>query len=545
MEGGSRATLKRRKKKRASEEPVAEPVPEPVEEPVAEPVKKKKKKKVEDADKKGMFTSAAFSSLPLSEGTLKALTQMGLTKMTKIQEKAIPCMLEGKDVVAQAKTGSGKTLAFVLPIVELLLKTKFQQRNGLGALILTPTRELAVQIHSVLGEVQLKHTRGLAIGGANRRSEAERLAKGVCTLVATPGRLLDHLQNTPFVFKNLMVFVVDEADRILDEGFEDDLRRIVKLLPTTRQTALFSATQTQKIDDIARLSVTDPVYVAVDATTTVSTLEQGYVVVSPDDRFRLLFTFLKRHGTKHKIMVFFSSCNAVKYYSDLLNYIDVKVSDIHGKQKQAKRTSTFFDFCKAETGVLLCTDVAARGLDIPKVHWIVQYDPPDDPREYIHRVGRTARGENTQGKALLFLIPQELGFLQFLRNANVTLNEYEFPPAKLANIQPALTKLVETNYYLHKSAKDAYRSYLLAYASHAHKDVFNVHRLDLNAVAKAFGFSIPPRVDLNLSARGDKKQEKRRRKAGLEHKTTKSGHAFSAENPYGVRQAGDTRQFAH
>ena len=241
--------------------------------------------------------------------------------------------------------------------------------------------------------------------------------------------------------------------------------------------------------------------------------------------------------------VFFSSCNSVKFHSELLNYIDLEVMDIHGKQKQQKRTTTFFQFCKQDKGILLCTDVAARGLDIPRVDWIVQYDPPDDPKEYIHRVGRTARGTNGQGRALLFLLPEETAFLKYLRAAKVTLQEFEFP----------VSKLIEKNYYLNKSARDAYRAYLLSYASHAHKDIFNVHELDLAGVGKAFGFSVPPRVDLNLSARGDKTDVRRKTKssasgsggggAGSKAKFGSSGHAFSADNPYGKRDAGDKRQF--
>ena len=143
-------------------------------------------------------------------------------------------------------------------------------------------------------------------------------------------------------------------------------------------------------------------------------------------------------------------------------------------------------------GILLCTDVAARGLDIPSVHWIIQFDPPDEPKEYIHRVGRTARGTNTQGRALLMLLPQELQFLKYLRQANVSLTEYEFPPHKIANMQNQLEALITKNYYLHRSAKDAYRSYLLAYASHSLKNIYDVKALDLVAVAKSFGFEHPP-----------------------------------------------------
>lgn len=248
--------------------------------------------------------------------------------------------------------------------------------------------------------------------------------------------------------------------------------------------------------------------------------------------------------------VFFSSCNSVKFHAELLNYIDIEVMDIHGKQKQQKRTTTFFQFCKQTEGILLCTDVAARGLDIPAVDWIVQYDPPDDPKEYIHRVGRTARGADTQGRALLFLLPEELAFLKYLRAARVTLQEYEFPNHKIAQIGSQMTMLIEKNFYLHKSAKDAYRSYLLSYASHSHKDIFNVQEIDLQGVGTAFGFTVPPRVDLNFSARGDKKgrssNKRPREEGGEDHgrKYGSSGHAFSAENPYGKRAAGDKRQFS-
>ena len=207
------------------------------------------------------------------------------------------------------------------------------------------------------------------MGGANRRSETEKLAKGINLIVSTPGRLLDHLQNTPgFVYRNLRALILDEADRILDVGFEDELKAIVKILPNPadRQTMLFSATMTTKVEDLARVSLRPgPLYINVDNTkhSTVENLEQGYVLCDPDMRFPLLFTFLKRH-LKKKLLVFFSTCDAVNFYCDLLNYIDIPVLGLHGKQKQAKRTSTFFEFINCSTGILLCTDVAARGLDV-------------------------------------------------------------------------------------------------------------------------------------------------------------------------------------
>ena len=232
-----------------------------------------------------------------------------------------------------------------------------------------------------------------------------------------------------------------------------------------RQSMLFSATQTTKVTDLARISLRPgPIHIDVDkeeSTSTVSTLSQGYVVCPPEHRFLLLFTFLKKN-LKKKVIVFFSSCNSVKYHSELLNYIDVPVLDLHvsftfyplfwrgnpltpflymqGKQKQQKRTNTFFEFINAESGILLSTDVAARGLDIPRVDYIVQYDPPDDPRDYIHRVGRTARAGKV-GKSLLFLMESELGFLRYLKQAKVPLNEFVFPKDRIENVQTQVSFL--------------------------------------------------------------------------------------------------------
>ncbi|KTW29358.1 ATP-dependent RNA helicase HAS1 [Pneumocystis carinii B80] len=469
-----------------------------------------------------------FSDLSLSKPTEKALQNMGFSKMTEVQARTIPILMSGKDVLGAAKTGSGKTLAFLIPAIEILYSLKFKPRNGTGIIIISPTRELALQIFGVAKELLEHHTQtfGVVIGGANRRAEAEKLEKGVNLLVATPGRLLDHLQNTKgFVYRNLKALIIDEADRILEIGFEDEMRQIIKILPNeNRQSMLFSATQTTKVEDLARISLRPgPLYINVDSDkkkSTVDGLEQGYVVCDSDKRFLLLFTFLKRN-LKKKIIVFFSSCNSVKYHSELLNYIDIPVLDLHGKQKQQKRTNTFFEFSNAKQGTLICTDVAARGLDIPAVDWIVQYDPPDDPRDYIHRVGRTARGTEAKGKSLMFLVPSELGFLRYLKAAKVSLNEYEF--SRLANIQSQLEKLISKNYYLNKSAKDGYRSYLQAYASYALKSIFDVNNLDLAKVAKSFGFATPPSVNINIGS-GSKSSRKYSKNLKRSHDSSRNEH---------------------
>ncbi|KAL3264571.1 hypothetical protein ABHI18_000572, partial [Aspergillus niger] len=319
-----------------------------------------------------------------------------------------------------------------------------------------------------------------------------------------------------------------EADRILEVGFEDEMRQIVKILPSEeRQTMLFSATQTTKVEDLARISLRPgPLYINVDHRkehSTVEGLEQGYVICEADKRFLLLFSFLKRN-LKKKIIVFFSSCNCVKYHAELLNYIDLPVLELHGKQKQQKRTNTFFEFCNAKQGTLICTDVAARGLDIPAVDWIIQFDPPDDTRDYVHRVGRTARGVNGKGRSLMFLQPSEVGFLKHLKEARVPVVEFDFPANKIVNVQSQLEKLIGQNYYLNKSAKEGYRAYLQAYASHSLRSVFDVHKLDLVKIAKGFGFSTPPRIDIQLGSslsRDKKQQQQGRRNYGSQPKGLK------------------------
>ncbi|OAA69262.1 ATP-dependent RNA helicase DDX18 [Akanthomyces lecanii RCEF 1005] len=464
----------------------------------------------------------SFDELKLSEKTMTAIKEMGFTKMTSIQKSAIPPLMAGKDVLGAAKTGSGKTLAFLIPAIEILSSLRFKPRNGTGVIVVSPTRELALQIFGVARELMKHHsqTYGIVMGGANRKAEAEKLSKGVNLIIATPGRLLDHLLNTPFVFKNLKSLIIDEADRILEVGFEDEIRQIVKVLANDdRQTMLFSATQTTKVEDLARISLRPgPLYINVDEEkqfSTVDGLEQGYLLCDADKRFILLFSFLRHmHQKKKKVIVFFSSCNSVKYYAELLNYIDCPVLDLHGKQKQQKRTNTFFEFSNAAHGILICTDVAARGLDIPAVDFIVQFDPPDNTRDYIHRVGRTARGAGNTGRSLLFLQPSEVGFLSHLKAARVPVVEFEFPSKKIVNVQSQLERLIGKNYYLQQSAKDAFKSYLHAYASHSLRSVYDVNKLDLAKVAKGFGFSTPPRVDITLGGSMSRERVQGRRTYG-------------------------------
>lgn len=304
---------KKRKDRGVAEEAPSVELPHKQEE---EEVKTKKKPKADTAAdvataSSTIFSTEKFDDLPITEGTKSALKKLGFEKMTQIQARSIPDCLAGNDLIGAAKTGSGKTLAFLVPIIELLSKVQFTRKQGTGAIVISPTRELSLQIYGVLRDILeasgSPQTHGLVMGGANRKAEADKLSKGVNIVVATPGRLLDHLMNSKgFNFQRLLLLVIDEADRILEQGFEEDMHQIIKVLPKTRQTILFSATQTKKVEDLARLSIQNtPVYAGVHddaATATVDSLQQGYVLCPAENRFMLLYTFLKKNQSK-KIMV--------------------------------------------------------------------------------------------------------------------------------------------------------------------------------------------------------------------------------------------------
>lgn len=412
------------------------------------------------------FSNKTFKDLDLSESTLKALEIKKYSLATEIQAKSIPNAMAGKDIMGTAKTGSGKSLAFLIPAVELLFRTDFSHTQGTGVIIITPTRELALQLYDVAKEffVSTNKTCSSIIGGSYRKGEAKKLKKGVNLLIATPGRLLDHLNNTEgFNYKNLCMLVIDEADAILKDGFEDELKDILRILPQERQTLLYSATLSRKVENLVSLSLKDPIYLKIEEKTdvkTVSNLEQGYIIIPAEKKFLFLYTFINNYIDK-KIMIFLTTCSEVQFYSDILNYVGLKVRNIHGDLKQTNRESVYLEFFNLESGVLLCTDIAQRGLDFPDVDWILQYDAPHSPDDYLHRVGRTARGAYAKGKSLLVLLPNEKGFIKYIeKNNNKELKEYEFSNDKLKDVQDKFEKTVMSNMSLKKLATDAFKSYV-------------------------------------------------------------------------------------
>eukprot|EP00759_Apiculatamorpha_spiralis_P049861 PhF_6_TR44493/c0_g1_i1/m.68525/K13179/DDX18, HAS1; ATP-dependent RNA helicase DDX18/HAS1 len=454
---------------------------------------------------------------PIDPVVIKALEEtFKFTAPTPIQAATIPHLLTGKSAKAQAETGGGKTLSFLIPIVCRMRREKVKfNKVGTYAFVLTPTRELAQQIEGVL-ETLLANFHGQitwtsVIGGTKRSKEAEKLTVGANIVIATPGRLLDHMQTVKdWTFSNLKVFCIDEADRVLENGFEEALTRIIELLPNkdSLQVMLFSATQDHaKNQDLEKVTACFGALPFISTTKhssdVVDTLQHGFVTVAPDLKFLLLYTLLRKYTKQNlKVVVFFASCNEVKFFADLLNYIDIPCVPLHGQMKQSVRSSTFFQFCNATSAILLTTDVAARGLDFPAVDWVVQYDAPDSVTKYVHRVGRTARGVNATGNALLMLLPQETDPFLAILTSHLTkpLQHFAFDEKKLSlTLMDELLRLVAKNYYLHRSAHEAYKSFLQSYATHSLKSVFNVYDLDVAKVARGFGLEQAPIVDLGLS----------------------------------------------
>lgn len=516
-----------------------------------------------------------FDELPLTRATLHGLALSGYTTMTAVQRAALPHALAGRDVLGAAKTGSGKTLAFVIPLLEALRRARWSPLDGLGALVLSPTRELGTQIFSTLGRVGRQGNEissavlsaGLLVGGRDVREEALRVS-GLTILVATPGRLLQHMDESPgFDASRLQVLVLDEADRLLDMGFAPTLDAILANLPRPRaaveaemakkkkknaaaaspstsspspspslfgghegrQTLLFSATQTKRVADLARLSLRDPERVAVHEQAPEPTpprLRQAFAVVQLPDKADVLWAFIKSH-LQSRVVVFFATCKQVRFSSFFfssassvsvsvllsltysLTHSEKKNAQVrffhealrrlrpgtplralHGGMKQGARAAAFEQFVGDVTGkkrgsssssspaggkkdknsssppsnasgsgVLLATDVAARGLDFPAVDWVLQVDCPDDAATYVHRVGRTAR-YTARGRALMLLTPSEReGCVSKLAAAGVPLSEAKVNPAKGAPVTPALAALLSKSPDLKQAAQRAVQSY--------------------------------------------------------------------------------------
>ncbi|ONK62226.1 uncharacterized protein A4U43_C07F1670 [Asparagus officinalis] len=586
--------------------------------------KNKTKSKISNATQAEIFASCSFNDLGLHPNLCQHLQEkMGFQVPTQIQAQAIPVVIEGKDVLVNAATGTGKTIVYLAPIVHLLqaYDQRIQRSDGTFALVLVPTRELCMQVYEILQKLLHRFhwiVPGYIMGGENRGKEKARLRKGISILVATPGRLLDHLKNTSsFVYTNLRWMVFDEADRILELGFGKELEEILEFLGSkktdstnkedigkkpgniSRQNLLLSATLNEKVNHLANISLIKPVMIGLDEKKVSSDLPipsirkfsttesdgdeesesiqvlashstdnynlptrliQKYAKVPCGSRLVVLFSILKTLFEKEvsqKIVVFLSTCDAVDFHYFLLSefrwspnpqtdinqkqtFIKCKTFRLHGNMDHDDRRATFQGFKSEKSALLLCTDVAARGLDIPKVTCIIQYDSPGEASEYVHRVGRTARlGE--KGEALLFLQPIEIDYLHDLQQHGVSLKEYpvekvldSFPlhgqrhHKNLATIemhpwvvflQRALEGFIAAEAKMKTLAKNAFCSWVRAYTAHKGdlKRIFMVKKLHLGHVARSFGLKDQP----SLVGRSFQMQAKKRKKDQRQVKPSK------------------------
>ena len=401
----------------------------------------------ENGENEEIITKTTFESLGVCPPLCEAIKAVNWEFATRIQKETIPSALQGRDIIGLAETGSGKTGAFALPILQTLLENP--QRNAVFAVILAPTRELAFQIHEVV--TALGSTIGVStvciVGGVDQASQSIALARNPHIVTATPGRLVDHLTNTKgFHLRKLKYLVMDEADRMLSLDFEQELNQILEVIPDSlagRRTMLFSATMTSKVQKLQRASLSDPIRIQVSTKfQTPTKLLQSYLFI-PAKYKDVYLTYLINEHAGQSTLVFGATCNNVQRLALMLRNLGFPAVCLHGQMSQPKRLGALNKFKSGGRDILICTDVAARGLDIPSVDIVINYDLPGHGKDYIHRVGRTARAGRS-GKAIAMVTQYDVEVYQRLEG----LLGKKLPEYKLDE---------ETVLILHERVSDAQR----------------------------------------------------------------------------------------
>jgi ATP-dependent RNA helicase RhlE len=346
----------------------------------------------------------SFKDLGLLPALVSRCESLGYSEPTPIQKQAIPIVLEGGDIIACAETGTGKTAAFLLPVLQKLVNEK---TKGTSVLVLAPTRELANQIEAACRELAPKNVRCISIiGGAGYKKQEDALRRGAHIIIATPGRLMDFMERGSIDFSNLKTLVLDEADRMLDMGFLPAIKRIVKILPVERQTLLFSATMSPEIERITHSLLKNPEFVEASRRgTAAGTIEQMVYPVAAHSKTVLLLDLLEREKFE-RVLVFTRTKRGADRLSHILEARSHKSNRIHGDRSQSQREAALKSFKNGQTRVLVATDVAARGIDIDSVSHVINYDVPEAPEDYVHRIGRTGRAGN-KGRAITLLTSAE------------------------------------------------------------------------------------------------------------------------------------------
>lgn len=462
--------------------------------------------------------AAEFAALGVSAASCAVLARLGFSKPTPVQAACIPLFRGNKDVAVDACTGSGKTLAFVLPVVDKLreLETPLK-RHQVGAMVVSPTRELAKQIMDVAAEFVASVANlsaMLLVGGSDPAQDVARFKEGGGqVLIGTPGRLHDIMTRCAVMdTKALEVLVLDEADRLLDMGFQRQLDAIMAKLPKQRRTGLFSATQTEAVEALSRAGLRNPMRVQVAVASkptgkggegqaqggqvTPSSLSIYYLLCEADGKLGQLVHFLRAHR-KEKVIVYFLTCAVVDFYLAALDCLEaamgLNIYGLHGRMKQSVRERTLSQFAADPHGVLFATDVAARGLDIPLVHWIVQVDPPQDPSAFVHRVGRTAR-MGQAGSALALLLPHEEPYVEFLRLRKIPLTPMECVPDVPTELLTEVRRVAESDRDVMEKGTRAFVSYVRGYKEHQCRFIFRFPELDLGRMATAFALLQLPKM---------------------------------------------------
>lgn len=424
---------------------------------------------------------------------------------TPVQRATIPLIVkQHKDVVAEAVTGSGKTLAFLLPLLHRLLTCVDEGRKQLRAMVISPTRELAMQTHQTLVTLfKDMFPSILCIGGRDIQEDIRSIALTCPVIViGTPGRINELLNQRHIQGKYLDMLVLDEADRLLDMGFHQTVQSIISHLPKQRRTALFSATM-NNLDDLIKVGMRDPVRVQVSSTKGVIPvgLQNWYSIVTSDDKLNRLLALFRTTLRGMKCIVYLPTCACVGYYAAALNHLFADLCTVialHGKLPPAKRTTLYQKFIHARTMdktlALFCTDLAARGLDFSDIDWVIQLDAPQDPSNYIHRAGRTARC-GRGGDALLFLAPHEHAFVDLMLVKQVPLKEFSVENEPLEfDVNEALKQLNISDRAFYQQSLKAFVSYVRFYIEHHARLIFDFKLLDIAAVARSFGLIHMPRM---------------------------------------------------
>ncbi len=377
--------------------------------------------------------SMTFTSLNLTDPILRSLKEEGYTEPTPIQSQAIPIALKGTDLLGCAQTGTGKTAAFAIPILETLSKNKSSDRNRkIRSLIVTPTRELAIQIDESFqnyGRYTGLNT-AVIFGGVNQKSQVKKLKQGVDILTATPGRLLDLMNQGYISISEVEIFVLDEADRMLDMGFIHDVKKLLAALPRKKQTLFFSATMPPEIVKLSKSILHNPQKVEVTPESpTVDAIQQGLYFVDKGNKKNLLVDVLQDYSIK-SALVFTRTKHGANKVVKLLNGSNIQAEAIHGNKSQTARQKALGNFKDQRTRVLVATDIAARGIDVDELQYVINYEIPNIPETYIHRIGRTGRA-GSDGTALSFCDAQEKAFLRdiekLIGKRIPIIDEHDFP----------------------------------------------------------------------------------------------------------------------